>query len=409
MGNMKMSKPNAESVHSGPLSGVRVLDLSRAMAGPFCTQLLGDMGADVIKVEAPDKPDETRQWGPFWNGVSCYYMSANRNKRAIAIDLKKSEGRAIILKLAAHSDVFIENFRPGVIGRLGLDYETLVALNPRLVYCSISGFGQSGPRAGEPAYDLKMQGFTGLMSLTGFPDAEPVRVGLPVTDLAAGLYAAFAIAAALSCRERTGQGQKIETSLMEGQVAWLSFYLIGYFANGILPKPMGSAHQSLAPYRVYRAQDDYFILAVGSDEQWQRFCAAVEQPGLGDDPRFRTNQDRLLNRQAMDRDLEQVFQRYRADELIQRLNHAGVPCGPFHTLDQIAADPQVLQTGMVVEVPHSKVAGLKMPGIPIKFSRTPGKIRRPPPGLGEHTEQILSELGYQGDQISALRKDGTIG
>jgi len=232
------------------------------MTGPFCTQLLGDMGAEVVKVESPRGGDEARQWGPYWNGISCYYLAVNRNKKSIVIDLKSEHGHEIALALAKRSDVVIENFRPGTVDRLGLAYETLTELNPKLVYCSISGFGQDGPRAQQPAYDLLMQGFSGLMSLTGFPDGPPVRAGMPVTDLTTALLAAFGIAAALFRREIEGSGQKIETSLLEGQMSWLSYYAVGYFANGTVPTGMGSAHHSLMPYKAYKARDEYFVLAV---------------------------------------------------------------------------------------------------------------------------------------------------
>lgn len=392
----------------GPLSGIRVLDLTRAMAGPFCTQLLGDMGAEVIKVEHPQGGDETRRWGPFWNGVSCYFLSANRNKKSVALDLKSETGREIALRLARRSDVVVENFRPGAVARLGLDYETLAASNPRLIYCSLSGFGQNGPRAQEPAYDLLMQGFAGLMRLTGFPDGSPVRAGLPVSDLAAAVYAAFGIASALFQRERDGRGQKVETSLMEGQISWLSYYLVGYFADGVVPKGMGSAHHSLTPYKAYEAQDDYFVLAVGNDGLWRRLCEAIGAPEMVNDPRFATNVERLKNRETMDARLEAIFGQRPAEEWIACISTAGVPCGPINTMDRIAADPQVHHMAMVQSVSHPEIPDLKLSGIPVRFSETPGTIQSPPPLLGEHTDEILSDLGYRGEQIVALRQAGVV-
>jgi len=393
---------------TGPLTGIRILDFTRAMTGPFCTQLLGDMGAQVIKVEMPDGGDETRRWGPFWNGHSCYYLSANRNKRSIAIDLKQAEGREIAVALAGRSDVLMENFRPGIIDRLGLGYESLAERNPGLVYCSVSGFGQDGPRAQEPAYDVMMQGFAGLMGLTGFADGPPVRAGLPVADLTAAVIAAFGIVTALFRRAEDGRGQKIETSLLEGQVSWLSYYLVGYLANGEVMRGMGSAHHSLTPYKAYRGADDYFVLAVGNDVLWRRLCEAIEAPELAADPRFTTNRERLANREALDEILEPIFQRRPAAEWIARISAAGVPCGPINTLDRIVADPQVRHMELVQAVPHPEIPDLQLAGIPLRFSRTPGAIQGPPPMLGEHTDPILGELGYSAERIASLRRDGVV-
>jgi len=393
---------------TGPLSGIQVLDLSRAMAGPFCTQLLGDMGARIIKIESPQGGDETRFWGPDWNGISCYFLSINRNKQSVAVDLKSKAGREIVLALARRSDVFIENFRPGIVKRLGLDYGTLSQLIPRLVYCSLSGFGQDGPRAQEPAYDLMMQGFSGLMGLTGFRDGPPLRAGLPVTDLAAALFAAVGIVSALFRRQQEGCGQKVETSLMEGQLSWLSYYVVGYLANGIVIGGMGNAHHSLTPYNTYKAKDHYFTLAVGNDAQWCKLCDAIDATGLRDDPRFTTNANRLTHRDALDLLLDEIFQRHAADDLIARISAAGVPCGPINTIDRIVSDPQVQHMATIQSVPHPEIPDLKLCGIPIRFSKTPAAIQSPPPLLGEHTDQVLTELGYSEKQIAELRRDGTV-
>ncbi len=393
---------------TSPLTGIKILDFTRAMAGPFCTQLLGDLGAEIIKVEAIQGGDETRQWGPFWNDISCYFLSANRNKQSIAINLKDSAGLQIIRSLAEKSDVIIENFRPGTVERLGLDYQSLATINPRLIYCSISGFGQEGPRSQEPAYDLLMQAYSGLMSITGFDDNKPVRAGLPVTDLTAGLYAAIAIISALYSRQHTGEGQKVETSLLEGQIAWLSYYIVGYFANGVIPKPMGSAHHSLAPYGAYQCSDGNFVIAVGNDLQWQRLCVVLGANELADDERFKTNVGRINNRQAMDAALNKIFQKQSLSELVKKINSGNVPCSPINSIDQVVRDPQVWHTEMIEQMPHAKIPDLKLPGIPIKFSKTPGNIQSTPPQLGEQTDQILQSLGFLPENISELRKNGVV-
>jgi formyl-CoA transferase/CoA:oxalate CoA-transferase len=393
---------------AAPLTGIKVLDFTRAMAGPFCTQLLGDLGAEVIKVEAVQGGDETRYWGPFWNEISCYFLSANRNKRSIAVDLKDPAGFQIATNLAARADVVIENFRPGIVSRLGLDYSSLSSTNPRLIYCSLSGFGQDGPRAQEPAYDLLMQGFAGLMSLTGFADGEPVRAGLPVTDLAAGLYAAIGILTALYSRESTGEGQKVETSLLEGQISWLSYYLVGYLATGTIPRGMGSAHHSLAPYKAYKACDGYFVIAVGNDMQWQRLCEALGAIDLGNDVRLFTNTGRLKYREDMEAALNKIFRDYTVSELVERINNYEVPCGPINTVDQVANDPQVLHMHLIEQVPHPIIPDLALCGIPIHFSKTPGMIQMAPPMHGEHTDQILTSIGYSPEKIAELRTNGVV-
>jgi len=385
-----------------------VLDLTRVLAGPVCTQLLGDMGADTIKIESPRGGDESRGWGPFWNGIGCYFLSANRNKKSVAIDLKHEAGHEIALALAKRSDVVIENFRPGAVKRLGLDYETLAELNPQLIYCSLSGFGQDGPRAQEPAYDLLMQGFAGLMGLTGYPDGPPARAGLPVADFSAALFAASGILAALFCREREGHGQKVETSLMEGQLSWFAYYVIGYLATGVVPRSLGGGHHQLTPYQVYKAQDDYFVLAVGNDALWQRLCLAIDAPELAKDPRFVTNVERVAHRDALDALLGKLFQRHTAAEWIERISKAGVPCGPINTVDRIVADPQVQHVGTIQSAPHREIPDLKLCGMPITFSQTPGAIQSPPPLLGEHTDEVLSKLGYSTEQIGELRSAGVV-
>jgi formyl-CoA transferase/CoA:oxalate CoA-transferase len=395
-------------VESPPLQGVRVLDLTRAMAGPFCTQLLGDMGAEVFKVEAPGGGDETRRWGPFWNGVSCYFLSINRNKKSIVIDLKSKMGHKIASALLERCDVLVENFRPGTMDRLGLDYETAVSRNPGIVYCSLSGFGGDGPRANEPAYDVLMQGYAGLMGLTGYPDMPPVRSGMPISDLTAALYAAFGVVTALLQRERDGRGQLVETSLLEGQISWLSYYLVGYFANGSIPTRMGSSHHSLTPYQAYQASDESFVVAVGNDRLWERLCTAIEAPEWAADARFATNVERLHNREELEALLQSRFAQRPAAEWLDVLGQAGVPSGPINTVDRIAKDPQVWHRQMIEQIPHRRIPDLKLAGIPVKFSRSPGGIQSAPPLLGEHTDDILASLGYGQSEIADLHTIGAV-
>jgi crotonobetainyl-CoA:carnitine CoA-transferase CaiB-like acyl-CoA transferase len=393
---------------AAPLEGIKVLDFTRAMAGPFCTQLLGDLGAEIIKVESIQGGDETRQWGPFWNDISCYFLSANRNKQSIAINLKDSDGFKIIRSLVEKSDVVIENFRPGIVERLGINYQSLAKINPRLIYCSISGFGQDGPRSQEPAYDLLMQAYSGLMSITGFDDNKPVRAGLPVTDLTAGLYATIAIITALYSRQCTGEGQKVETSLLEGQISWLSYYIVGYFANGIIPRPMGSAHHSLAPYGAYQAKDGNFVIAVGNDQQWKRLCDALGAGELAEDERFKTNIGRINHRQEMDKALNEIFQKQSVSELVTKISNGNVPSSPINSIDQVVQDPQVWHMEMIEQIPHTNIPDLKLPGIPIKLSKTPARIQSSPPMLGEQTDLILQNLGFLPENIAELRQNGVV-
>jgi formyl-CoA transferase/CoA:oxalate CoA-transferase len=391
-----------------PLDDVLVVDLTRALAGPYCTMMLADLGARVIKVESPEGGDDTRGWGPpFVEGESAYFMSVNRNKESVAVNLKHPRGVEVLHRLLERADVLVENFRPGVMERLGLDYARLHPRYPRLVYCSISGFGQSGPYREKPAYDLILQGMGGIMGITGEEDGPPVKVGVAVADICAGMFAAFGILAALRVRERTGRGQWVDAALLDGQVAWLTYAAANYFATGQDPHRMGSAHPNLCPYQAFRTQDGYLNVAVGSEAIWKRFCEVVD-PGLGEDPRFRTNPDRVRHRHQLVPLLEARFRERPTAEWIEVLERAGVPCGPIYTVSQVFADPQTQHRGMRVEVDHPKAGRISVTGVPVKFSETPGSVRTPPPLLGQHTRPVLRELGYREEEVEELCRAGAV-
>jgi len=375
-----------------PLHGVRVLDLSRVLAGPYCTMVLGDLGADVIKVEPPDG-DETRAWGPpFAGGESAYYLCVNRNKRGMTVNLKTDEGRDIVRKLAGRSDVLVENFRPGTLARFGLDYETLRSDSPGLVYCSISGFGQTGPLRDRPGYDFMIQAMGGLMSFTGEPDGEPMKVGVAVTDITAGLYAVIAILAALQARTVSGEGQYLDISLFDSQLGWLANVASNFLVSGNLPNRYGNAHANIVPYQSFRASDGYFALAVGNDKQFARLCNLIGRPELASDTRFATNTARVNHREELIPLLETVFPLRRADEWLSALEETEIPCGPINTLDKVFAEPQVAAREMLIEMEHPTTGTLPLVGSPLKFSETPVIYHRLPPRLGEHTDEILKDV-----------------
>ena len=392
------------------LEGIRVLDLTRALAGPFCTLMLGDNGADVIKIEIPGTGDDTRHWGPpFIQEESAYFLSINRNKRSLTLNLRDPQAKEVFLKLARDADVVVENFTPGVMERFGLGYDDVKATNPNIIYCSISGFGQGGPYSGRSAYDQIMQGMGGLMSITGEPDGEPQKVGIAVTDIGAGMWSAFAIMAAIHHRHEHGEGQYIDVSMLDAQVAWLTYQAATYFANGEPPKRLGAAHPTLVPYQAFPCQDGKLLnLAVGSERIWERFCEAIEREDLKDNPDFATNADRVRNRGALVPMLQEVFNKRPVLEWVDSLNAASVPAGPINDLADVFSDPQVLSREMYQEIPHPTLGAIKQTGLPIKFSRTPGGLDRHPPLLGEHNSEILGELGFSEEEIAAMLEKSVI-
>jgi formyl-CoA transferase/CoA:oxalate CoA-transferase len=394
---------------AGPLAGIRVLDLTRALSGPFATMVLGDLGADVIKVEDVWHGDDTRRWGPPFQGDdAAYFLSINRNKRGLSVNVKTDEGRRIVQALASRSDIMMENFRPGTAARLGLGYEELSRGNPGLIYASISGYGQTGPSAGLPGYDAVAQAVSGMMSVTGEAGGEPVRSGTSLADVGAGMWALIGILAALHARQATGRGQLIDISLLDGQVAWLTYVAGKYFATGVTPGRYGSAHENVVPYQVFPTADEPLMLAVGSDGLWRRFTAAAGLDELTDDPRYATNPDRIQHRDTLIPAITRALAARGCAEWTELLNAAGVPAGPVNTVPAALAQPQVAARDMVVELEHPVAGMLKMLGTPLKLSAQPASIRRPPPVLGQHTDEILAEAGYSAGRIAELRAAGVI-
>jgi crotonobetainyl-CoA:carnitine CoA-transferase CaiB-like acyl-CoA transferase len=394
---------------AGALDGIRVLDLTRALAGPYCTLMLGDHGADVIKVEMPGTGDETREWlPPSIKGISAYYLSINRNKRSVTVDLKSADGKRVLERLIERSDVVVENFSPGTLARLGFPDDRVRAINPRAILCHISGFGQDGPGRAWPAYDLIVQGMGGIMSLTGEPGSDPVMVGVPQADMVAGMFAAFAIAAALHARERSGEGQIIDATMIGGQVALLSRQAARYFADGTVPRPEGNVHASIVPYQTFRASDGHVNVGVANNALFERFCRALELDELLEDERFTDNPKRVAHRKEIVPIIERRIRTLTKSEVVRRLREANVPVGPINALDEVFADPVVRHLGLVAEVDHPTAGRVRAPGIPVRLSGTPPSVRRHPPELGEHTDEVLSELGYTKAEIAALRRDGAV-
>lgn len=391
-----------------PLNNVRVIDCTQMMAGPFCTMLLGDMGADIIKVEKPDGDDIRRSGPPFIGGESAAFLGINRNKRSVVINLKNDEGVSILRRMIEQADVLVQNMRPGTMDRLGLGYEALQEINPALVYTTISGFGITGPYKDRGGFDLVAQGMSGLMSITGFPDGPPARNGVPIADLNAGFYAAYGTLCAYIHRLQTGKGQHVDTSLLEAGIAYSIWESAIYFATGKPPGPVGSGHSLSAPYQAFKTKDSYFIVGAANQANWERLCIAIEREELTLDPRFIANSDRRNNLKELQNTLEKTFVQRTTSEWIKTLDEAGVPCGPINNLAEVYSDPQVQSRGMIVEMEHAKAGKTRNIGLPIKMSATPGSIRNPAPILGQHTVEVLAEFGYTQREIASLTESSVI-
>ena len=391
-----------------PLQNIRVLDLSRVLAGPYCTMVLGDLGAEVIKVEPPEG-DETRGWGPpFAGGESAYYLCVNRNKRGMVVNLKTEEGWAVLRELAGQSDVLVENFRPGTLKKFGLDFETLHELNPRLVYCSISGFGQTGPLRDMPGYDFMIQAMGGIMSITGEPDGEPMKVGVAVADLFAGQNAVIAILAALQARTLTGEGQYLDIALFDSQLGWLANVASNYLISEKTPKRYGNAHANIVPYQSFHAKDGWFVIAVGNDNQFKSMCRVIGQPELAQDVRFSANSARVENRERLIALLKPVFETKTVDEWLALIGDQ-FPCGPINNFEQVFTMPHVREREMLVSMDHPTIGALPLVGSPLKMRGTPVEYHLPPPLMGEHTKEILkSSLGLTDEQVSGLMERGCV-
>lgn len=391
------------------LEGIRVLDFTRVLAGPFCTMVLADLGAEVVKVERPGVGDDSRAFGPFIGQESAYFMSINRNKKSITLNLKDQRAVEIVKKMIPHFDVVVENFRPGVMDRLGLGYESLKELNPRLIYASSSGFGHTGPYSQLPAYDLIVQGMGGIMSITGPDEQHPTKVGSSIADIFAGVFCAIGILAALNHREKTGEGQKVDVSMLDCQVAILENAISRYFVTGKIPTPIGNRHPSIAPFATFKTQDGFINIAIGNDFIWNRFCNLVGRPELAEDSRFISNEARNNNWEELEPILEEIMAKDNTATWIEKLRSVGVPCGPINNIEQLVNDPQVLEREMIVEVEHPVAGNLKMPGCPIKMSKTPGKIEKPAPLLGGDNEEILTRFaGLSKEELKTLQEEEVI-
>jgi len=393
-----------------PLDGLMVLDFTRVLSGPYCTMLLGDMGARVIKIEHPGRGDDTRAWGPpFLKGESAYFLSINRNKESLALDLKHPSARRVLDPLLQQAGVLVENFRPGTMERLGLGYEALAPAHPGLVYCSISGFGQTGPRRAEPGYDAVIQGEAGLMSITGAADGPPFRLGVAIADIVSGMFAAQGIAMALLARARTGRGQRVDIGMLDATAALLTYQAGIYFATGATPGRMGNRHPTIVPYETFPASDGEFVLAVGNDEQWRRCCAVIGAAALATDERFSTNQARVQHHDTLRGLLVEKLRTRARAAWVADLKGAGVPCGSVREVAEVLADPHLEARAMIETVEHITAGAMKVLGIPIKLSDTPGSVRLAPPALGQHTDKILQDdVGLSGDEIEMLRSSNVV-
>jgi formyl-CoA transferase len=404
-----MSTPNTQE--QPLLEGIRVVDLTRILAGPFCTMMLGDLGADVIKIERPEAGDDTRQWGPPFTegGESAYFVSVNRNKRSLTLNLKSAEGQQLLKKLIQQSDVLVENFKTGTLAGWGLDYDTLQALRPGLIYCTITGYGYTGPYKARPGYDFMVQAMGGFMSVTGPVDGEPTRAGVAIADITTGILASNAILAALFARQRTGAGQRIDMSLLDSQVAMMSYVASNYLVSGEPPQRYGNAHPNIVPYESFKAGDGYFAFATGNDNQWRNFCQAVGHPEWAEDERFATNAARLENRRTLVAMLNDLFGTRDAAEWMALCQEIGIPTAPINNLDQVFADPQVQARNMRVDVEHPAAGTLPLVASPLKITTAPPQVRTPPPLLGQHTDEILETLlGFDEATVNDLRMENVI-